>query len=240
MIKEIGSKLKINSSRFYLEKFARQVAETTHEGAMVLDAGAGSCPYKEFFKHTKYESADFCSVDKEYADITYVCDLSKIPVEDDYYDLVFCSQTLEHVPEPKEVLKEFNRILKCGGKLYLSAPLFFAEHEIPYDFYRYTQYGLTHLLNSSGFQVVQIDWLEGYYGTLSYQIEVAGRSLPLNPKHYGGGMNGFLFSCLVLFLKPIFIILSFMFSRLDIRLKFTDAGQCKNYTVLATKPKHSI
>jgi SAM-dependent methyltransferase len=236
MLKKIASHFKVNSSRFYLDKFAERASQSVSQNSLVLDAGAGSCPYKRHFVHVNYESADFCSVDKDYASVTYVCDLSSIPVEDGRYDLVFCSQTLEHIPEPQKILQEFYRILKSGGQLWLSAPLFYEEHEQPYDFYRYTQYGFTYLLEKSGFQVKEIEWLEGFYGTLSYQLEFAGRYLPVHPKSYGGYFFGLLPSLMSLFLKPMFIILSFFYSRLDIKYKFTEMGQCKNYTVHAIKP----
>jgi SAM-dependent methyltransferase len=235
MIKKIASQLKVNSSRFYLDKFAEEASQSVPSKSFVLDAGAGVCPYKHYFSHVTYESADFCSVDKEYADVTYVCDLSSIPVEDNRYDLVFCSQTLEHISEPTKVIQEFNRILKKGGQLWLSAPFFFEEHEQPYDFYRYTQYGFTYILETSGFEVRRIEWLEGFYGTLSYQLEFAGRYLPTHPKHYGGNATSILFSLLAVFLKPTFIMLSFLYSRLDIKYKFTESGQCKNYKVVAIK-----
>lgn len=235
MIKRLIAKSKVNSSRKYLEDFAKEAAALVPEGALVLDAGAGYCPYKQLFSHTKYESADFCQVDKKYAEITYVCDLTSIPVEDSRYDLVFCSQALEHVPEPKSVLKELYRVLKPNSQLLLSAPFFYEEHEVPYDFYRYTQYGFTYLLESAGFAVRKIEWLEGYYGTLSYQMEMASRVLPVHPKHYGSGLIGATSSVIALVLKPLFTTLSILFSRLDLYNKFVSAGQCKNYAVVAVK-----
>ncbi|NIP26963.1 MAG: class I SAM-dependent methyltransferase, partial [Phycisphaerae bacterium] len=52
-------------------------------------------------------------------------DLSSIPIQDNQYDMVICTQVLEHVPEPKAVLAELHRVLKLRGELWLSAPLFF-------------------------------------------------------------------------------------------------------------------
>jgi SAM-dependent methyltransferase len=235
MDKNLYSKIFINSSRYYLDQFAREAGESIPNGALVLDAGAGNCPYKNLFSHTKYESADFCQVVKEYGEITYVCDLNKIPVEDNRYDLIYCSQTLEHIPEPGEVLEEFFRILKPGGSLWLSAPLFYEEHEKPYDFYRYTQFGLRHLLETSGFQVTKIEWLEGYYGTIAYQLENAAKYLPLHPAQYGGGLIGFALIPFVLLLKAFFALLALFFSKLDVRTKYTLSGHCKNYTIVANK-----
>ena len=228
-------KLKINSSRYYLENFARAAAESLPIGAIMLDAGAGDCIYKPLFSHVTYEAADICKLDKAYGEINYVCDLSEIPVEDNRYDLVFCSQTLEHLPDPQKVLKELFRVLKPGGKLWLSAPLFYEEHEIPYDYFRYTQYGLRRLCEETGFAINTMQWLEGYYGTLSYQLNMAARVLSSNPTNHGSGLIGFLSACSILLLKPFFAILSIYFAHLDLKYKFTSAGQCKNYTLTATK-----
>jgi ubiquinone/menaquinone biosynthesis C-methylase UbiE len=224
-----------NSSRHYLDQFAARAARSVPDGAMILDAGAGEGQYMHHFTHTEYESADFCQLDKQYGTITYVCDLSVIPVEDNRYDLVFCSQTLEHMPDPLQVLKELHRVLKPGGELWLSAPLFFEEHEVPYDFYRYTQYGFRYLLETAGFLIKEIEWLEGYYGTLSYELRMAARVLPMHAEEYGGGITGLLAVLLVLFLKPTFYLVSIVFSRLDIRYKFFSKGHCKNYSVVAVK-----
>lgn len=125
-----------------------------------------------------------------YGQIDYVCDLGSIPVEDNRYDLVVCTQVLEHVPDPGSVLRELFRVLKPNGCLWLTAPFFFAEHMQPYDFYRYTQYGLRHLITSSGFQVEKLERLDGYYVTLSYQLATAARALPLQPSRYGGSIIG--------------------------------------------------
>ena len=229
--------LSFNSSRAYLERFAIEASESLDQPGVVLDAGAGDCCYEPTFKGHTYESADFCQVDKAYSEVTYVCDLADIPVEADRYDLVFCSQVLEHLPEPKKVLEEFLRVLKPGGKLWLSAPLFFPEHEQPYDFYRYTQFGFEHLLTTSGFAVEDVGWLEGYFGTLSFQFRSAGVELPLSPKSYGGGVVGVACLPVILALKPLLVLLGAAFSALDIRHRHDKSGMCKNYRVVAVKPE---
>ncbi len=77
----------VNSSRYHLALMTQQFAESMTPGGIVLDAGAGDAPYKSLFSHMRYESADFGKLDKEYTDLTYVCDFCEhIPVEDGRFD----------------------------------------------------------------------------------------------------------------------------------------------------------
>ena len=227
--------LRPNPSRKYLHDFASRAAVSLPPSALVLDAGAGNCPYRHLFAHAKYESADFGQLDKEYGQLTYVCDLAELPVEANRYDLILLTQVLEHLPEPLTVLHELYRVLKPTGELWLSAPLFFAEHEAPFDFYRYTRFGLRHLLESAGFAIQRIEWLEGYYGTLSYQMATAATALPMTPSAYGGGLIGMAAACTILLIKPFALLLSVMFARLDLRQRHTSSGYCKNYALVALK-----
>jgi SAM-dependent methyltransferase len=184
----------------------------------VLDAGAGYGPYRTHFAHARYEAADFELVPgKRYDGNHYVCDLAAIPVEDDRYGLVLLSQVLEHVPEPAGVLEELHRVLRTGGSIWASAPLFYEEHERPYDFYRYTQFGLRRLFEQAGFKDLRIGWLEGYLGTVSYELDVAARALvgrrwsPLRWAARGA---------------------STLTGRADLRYRVTSVGHPKNYTVI--------
>lgn len=224
-----------NSSRHYLDLFAANAGKACPKGTRMLDAGAGKCPYKEHFTHTIYESADICQIEREYGEITHVCDLRSIPVEDARFGFVFFSQTLEHVPEPKEVLAELNRVMEPGAEIHLSAPLFYEEHEQPWDFYRYTQFGFKHLLETTGFEVVSIDWMEGYFGTLSYQCKCAAAYLPKKRSAYGKGPKSIFRWIWGLGMKAVFAANAYLFSHMDRAVKFTGAGMCKNYQVVARK-----
>lgn len=210
-----------NSSRVYLNQFVERAAASVPSGSLILDAGAGNSIHRRHFTNHRYESADFAKVDKPYApDLTYVCDLSSIPVEDDRYDLVVLTQVLEHLPEPQKVLVEMRRVLKPGASIWASCPLFYEEHEQPYDFYRYTQFSLRWQFEQAGFATPELDWLEGYLMTVGYELEVAERALPRKvwTAPFRAGLRA---ACEG-------------FARADLRRKITSVGHPKNYTVVAT------
>ena len=203
----------------------------------MLDAGAGKGQYRKLFNHAKYESADFEQLDKEYAQNTYVCDLKNIPVEDSRFDFIVFNQVMEHLPDPKSVLFELNRVLKPGGMMIYSGPLFYEEHQAPYDFYRYTQFGLRHLFSTTGFVIDRLDWLEGYYGTVGYQLNSMARYLPLKPLDLGSGIVGYSLVPIMIILKMVFGVCSILFQKLELRVKFTRQGYPKNYLAIVSK-KH--
>jgi len=226
----------MGSTRAYLRDFARQAASSVGPNALVLDAGAGDSPYRAFFSHATYEAADHCKrPERPYNYVSYVCDLTSIPVQSNRYDLVLCTQVLEHVPRPQETLKELGRVLKPGGKLWISAPFFYEEHEVPHDFFRYTQFAWRHMMEQAGMTVDRLEWVGGYFGALAYQLDLAWHSLPVRPRDYGGGVVGAAASAFTLVARPIMLATAFVYSRLDRRHKYTDTGHGLDYCVVATK-----
>lgn len=216
----------------------REFSGTVPSGAMVLDAGAGDSPYRKYFAHTTYEAADIClrTESHQYAHVNYVCDLTAIPVPDSRYDLVLCTQVLEHVSKPLEVLRELRRVLKPGGRLWLSTPLFFEEHEAPHDYFRYTQFGLRHLIEQAGLELIELDWVSGYFGTLAHQLNMARHALPWRARDYGGGITGALAATFSFLLWPFWLALALIFAHLDLRHRYTGDGHCMDYRLIACKP----
>lgn len=226
-----------NSSRIHLQNFLLGAAQTLGAGDSVLDAGSGEGFYRPLFRNANYYSTDFIQVDKPYGEVNFVSKLENIPIKSNIFDVVLLTQVLEHIPNPSIVLNEIYRVLKPEGHVWLSAPLFFPEHEVPYDFYRYTQYGLRYIVESAGFEVVELYPLEGYGATLSYQLKYAIKNLPTNPKEYGSGIVGIIISVLRVLSVPLFLILSKLLDIADQKNKISNSGMCKNYCIVAKKPK---
>lgn len=235
MFRYLKSAFLFNSSRYRLFEENKTFSRNIPDGALVLDAGAGEQPYRHLLAHTQYESADFEQVDKPYVVSTYVCDLKQIPVENERFDFILFNQVMEHLPEPQLVLEELYRVLKPGGELLYTGPLFYEEHEIPYDYFRYTQFSLKKLFSESGFTLERLDWLEGYYGTVGYQLNRMARYLPLKPREIANGIWGWLFWPIIFLIKICSALASVFFHQLEVRFKFTRKGYPKNYIGIFSK-----
>lgn len=148
-------------------------------GAMtgvVFDLGCGNRPYEEDILRLadRYVGVDWGNtLHGLRADV--VADLNRpLPIEDAVADTVVSFQVLEHLSEPCSMLREAFRILKPGGKIVLSAPFQWHIHEAPYDFFRFTRFGLEHLLSKAGFANIGVDAVSGFWSMwflkINYQL----------------------------------------------------------------------
>ena len=189
---------------------------------------------RRYFDHARYEAADVVQLPATSKPLTYVANLGELPIENARFDRILCTQVLEHVPDPQRVLAELHRVLKPGGRILFSAPLFFPEHQKPHDYYRYTRFALRRLFEEAGFSVVTIEWLEGYFGTVSYQFDVMYRDLPRDGR--GHGWRRWVLRFLLVATRTFARIARGAFARADLRWTYTKSGHPKNYVVVAEKP----
>lgn len=128
----------------------------TQLSGKLLDVGCGTKPYRKLFNVTGYVGLDIDSESTQKRGIAdYLYDGEKFPFRDADFDSILCNQVLEHVFNPDDFLGEISRVLKPGGKLLLTVPFVWDEHEQPYDFARYSSFGLQALLEKQGFKVLQ-------------------------------------------------------------------------------------
>lgn len=161
-------RLRFNPRRRAIENFMAQSSKKIVKNEHVLDAGAGPCPYKNLFNHTRYEATDFTDPHKI---LDFTCSLDNIPKKTNSYDAVISTEVLEHVSNPQKVIDEFYRILKLKGKLFLTTPQQYMMHQKPYNFFYFTRYGLESLLKNAGFKKYKIEPMGGYFLALADMIK---------------------------------------------------------------------
>jgi SAM-dependent methyltransferase len=138
-------------------EFMLQVSSELEPGTRVLDIGAGEQPYRELFEHVEYVTSDWeNSVHPGARCVDVVGPADDLPIADSSFEAILNTQVLEHVAEPAKVLGEMHRLLVPGGRVYITLPLAWELHEEPFDFYRYTRYGIAHLLRAAGFTDIDV------------------------------------------------------------------------------------
>jgi SAM-dependent methyltransferase len=68
-----------------------------------------------------------------------------MPLAPETVDAIVCTGVLEHVEEPALVMSELRRVLKPGGRLYVSLPFLQGYHPSPHDYRRFTRDGARQL-----------------------------------------------------------------------------------------------
>ena len=186
----------------------------------VLDAGCGFKPYGDLFNIEEYIGVEYDS--KFNPDV--VADLRNLNCfEADTFDGVISNQVLEHVDEKEQALAELFRVLKPEGLLCITIPLFARVHGEPYDFWRFTRYGVEHVLKSAGFVEIEIQTMGGFTTTMclmtNFQVYEMGRKhrwlLPLT-------------SLFHLVMNPVFLLMT---------MADKEEKSPPNYIALARKPK---
>lgn len=123
----------------------------------VLDLGSGEQPYAQI---VKAQAAQYVGVDVTVSDVKKpdVCgDSLLLPFKDASFDTILCTQVLEHVRNPFDLFQQASRVLKDDGYLILTAPQAWPLHEEPYDFFRYTKYGLAELAERNRLKVIKLE-----------------------------------------------------------------------------------
>jgi len=135
-----------------------------------IDLGCGNMPFRDLLadKVTTYHTLDLSARSDR---VTYVGDIRDMSmISDASYNSAICLEVLEHIPDPLQAVREIHRILKPGGTVIVSVPHLSRLHDEPHDYFRFTIHGLCHLLESTGFEVLEIQKKGGMLSFLGHQV----------------------------------------------------------------------
>jgi len=149
----------------------------------LLDAGAGQQPYRKIIENLgiTYSSHDFNSysptnqeaglhVEWPHLEHDYVCDILDIPTSA-VFDIVLCTEVLEHVPDPVATIKHLSKLVRSGGHLIVTAPLLSLIHQAPFHFSSgLTPFWYQHWISNNSLEIEKIVQHGDYGDLLSQEI----------------------------------------------------------------------
>jgi SAM-dependent methyltransferase len=202
---------------------------TDHYKGHLYDLGCGEMPYKAWLLNytDTYTGVDWgSSLHDLKADI--LADLNEpLPIENEVADTVISLSVMEHLREPQVFLSEAHRILKQGGAMILQVPFMWWVHEAPYDYYRYTQFGLQYVFEKAGFVDVQVYPQTGFWSMWTLKFNYQSTRLIRGPWP--------IRKATALLLRSIWAIDQRIAPWLDKHWK--GEGETAGYFVVAKKPK---
>lgn len=162
LLTRIGRPLSAKLTRVTLDRFVEAHASP----GRTLDIGAQNGPYAAFFPNR-------LAVDlRPGRGVDVLGDAQSLGLTDAVFDVVLCTEVLEHLPEPQRAVDEMFRVLKPGGTLLLTTRFLFPIHDAPHDYFRFTKYGLRHLLRR--FDILELQEETDSVGAIAVLLQRLG------------------------------------------------------------------
>jgi|694.fasta_scaffold67529_4 SAM-dependent methyltransferase len=125
----------------------------------ILDFGCGDQRYKKYVNNNnKYFGLDvkfdYGGDKKQKYDYEFDVKKNIIPFDSCFFDTIIFTEVLEHLKDFDLILSELYRVLKKNGKIFITTPFMWAEHQVPFDFQRFTSFGIEALFLKKGFKII--------------------------------------------------------------------------------------
>jgi SAM-dependent methyltransferase len=153
---------RLATALFYLTDHAylrnaprRRFVKSFPAGARLFNLGAGFRPSPPGFRTMDYDAL---------SGIDLVGDMGALPFRGGSLDGILCETVLEHVPDGGAAFSELLRVLKPGGRVFLTLPFLWPYHASPHDYRRWTRSGVARELR--GFEIVELGLCGGPTTTL--------------------------------------------------------------------------
>ncbi|HEY3886564.1 MAG TPA: methyltransferase domain-containing protein [Vicinamibacterales bacterium] len=162
MASSVGRALSAKLTRITLDRFVAAYATNKR----TLDIGAKNGPYARHFPNRV--GLDI----RRGAGVSVMGDAQQLGIRETSVDMVLCTEVLEHLPDPQRAIDEMFRVLRPGGTLLLTTRFLFPIHDAPHDYFRFTKYGLRHLLRR--FDMLALEEETTSVGTMAVLLQRLG------------------------------------------------------------------
>jgi SAM-dependent methyltransferase len=225
----------VNANENNRNKWLKETIGAIPAELRILDAGAGELRNKPLCAHLNYISQDVCQYEGngdnqglqtgawDTSKIDLICDIVSIPESDASFDVILCSEVLEHLPDPQKALDEFSRLLKPNGKLILTAPFASLVHFAPYHYASgFSRYWYEYHLPLRNFEINEIVANGDWFSLIKQELF----RLPKMSKHYGDWCWPFTY---------LITGIGLMYFSLRSQLKVADDVACFGWHCVAVK-----
>lgn len=113
----------------------------------VLDVGSGAKPYLPLFGPW---ASEYVAVDARSPQADFRGVVEDLPLPDASFEVVLCTQVLEHCDDPAAAVRELRRVVAPGGRVLASTHGVQVYHPAPDDLWRWTHAGLERLFAQNG------------------------------------------------------------------------------------------
>jgi SAM-dependent methyltransferase len=165
-----------------LRAIVRELGPRYLSGRLV-DIGCGYKPYERDLRGIVKEhvGVDYQETPYDLNRVDIVATAYSIPVADGTFDCALATEVLEHLEDPFAAVSEWFRIVRPGGCLLVTTPFIWGIHDEPRDFFRFSPFGLRHVIESAGWEIVEIRHLGGFWTTFGQLLAYVFESYDRGP-----------------------------------------------------------
>lgn len=127
------------------------------KGALVADIGCGEQPLRGEVESLGGTYLGIDLAQNLQKNVQLIGKITNIPLADRTFDVVFCTEVLEHVPDTYTAFQELARLVKPGGVVIITTPFAYPLHEEPYDYVRLTPYQISACAVYSGLGIKELN-----------------------------------------------------------------------------------
>jgi SAM-dependent methyltransferase len=162
-------------------KLMNNIGETAH--GTLIDIGCANQRLKSYIpRNCNYIALDYYKTASSlYEAIPDIYgNAQSLPFINDCAETLTLIEVIEHLPNPSAAIAEAYRVLKVGGELIITVPFLYPIHDAPYDFQRWTRFGLEALASQNNFEVREQHYRGQPAETAALLTNIAATKMTLN------------------------------------------------------------